>query len=737
MRTLFGHLFAHTALWGRLAACGRLAIGLSQRSRHPKVATEISSNRTKRLPSYDSPRHPARPKAHHSPSYKDLKFPPLRKIEIPKVEHFTLPNGMKLYLLEDHELPVVAGFALVRTGNLFDPKDKVGLAGATGMVMRTGGTKRNTGDELDEKLENIAASVESSIGETNGRVSFSTLKENTDEVLSIFKDVLTTPEFRKEKLDLAKTQLRSSIARRNDDPHGIAQREFDEIVYGRDNPYGWSEEYEHVNRIQREDLIAFYQRYFFPANIMLAVHGDFSAPEMKAKLEKLFADWTYAQPPVPEFPKVTAKPAPGIYIASKDDVTQTFFAMGHLGGLLKDKDYPALEVMGDVLGGGFTSRLFQRVRSKLGYAYSVSADWAANYDHPGTFEASGSTKSLSTAATFVAIKEEIERIRSSEISDQELKTAKETVENGFVFNFDTRSKTLSRMMTYEYFGYPKDFIFEYQKAIAAVTKADVLRVAKAHLRPQDLVIVAVGNPKDFDKPLDTLGKVMPIDLTIPEIKQEPVKADTETLEKGRQLLQKVQQALGGGDKLAAVKDLVEVAEMQVEASAGGIKMKQTNRWLAPGLFRQEAEGPFGKLTAFTNGKSGWIKSVQGDTALVGPMLKQAQGEIFRSYFHLLTSDRDPDRTVNYAEPGVLEISDKSGASLRLIVDESTALPLGTSYTGPQGPMQEDWSDLRDVDGMKVPFKIILRQGNRKIAEITVQEVKVNTGATADQLSKRP
>src|SRR5205823_2507301 len=208
-------------------------------------------------------------------------------------------------------------------------------------------------------------------------------------------------------LELAKTQLRSAIARRNDDPHGIVEREFAETIYGRDNPYGWREEYEHVNRIQRQDLIDFYTRYFFPANIMLAVRGDFSTAEMKAKLEKLFADWTYQQPPVPGFPIVTAKPAPGIYLAAKEDVTQTFFSMGHLGGVLKDKDYPALEVMADVLGGGFTSRLFQRVRTRLGYAYSVSANWAANYDHPGTFEASGSTKSLSTAATFVAIKEEI------------------------------------------------------------------------------------------------------------------------------------------------------------------------------------------------------------------------------------------------------------------------------------------------------------------------------------------
>ena len=675
-------------------------------------------------------------KATTPPSYKDLKFPPLGKIEIPNVERFTLPNGMRVYLLEDHGLPLVGGFALVRTGNLFDPPDKIGLATATGMVMRTGGTVKNTGDQLDTALENIAASVESSIGESTGRVSFSTLKENTDEVMGIFKDVLTSPEFRQDKLDLAKTQLTSAISRRNDDAGEIAEREFEEVIYGRDNPYGWRDEYEHLNHIHRDDLIAFYKRYFFPANIMLAIHGDFSTPEMKAKIEKLFAGWTYQQPPVPDFPKVTAKAAPGIYVAVKEDVTQSFFQMGHLGGVLRDKDYPALEVMGGILGGGFESRLFQRVRTKLGYAYSISADWGANYDHPGIFQISGSTKSLSTTETFVAVKEEIDRIRTGEISDQELKTAKDTVENSFVFNFDTRSKTLSRMITYEYHGYPKDFIFEYQKAVAAVTKADILRVAKQYLRPQDLSIVAVGNPKDFGKPLETLGKVTPIDLTIPEPKKEETKADPETLEKGKQLLQKTQQAVGGADKLASIKDTLVTAEVQIDPGMGGLKLKQTNHWLTPSLFRQEVDAPFGKLSSYTDGKSGWIKTPQGDGALMGPMLKQAQGEIFRSYVHLLLSDRDADRTVNYAGEGTIEISDKSGNSVRLKVDEKTGMPTGESYAGPQGRVEESWSDWRDVNGIQAPFKIAVQQNSKKFADIAVQEIKVNTGATQAELSKR-
>jgi zinc protease len=449
------------------------------------------------------------------PAVKDLKFPPLKPIQIPPVDFVTLPNGMRIYLLEDHELPVVDGTALIRTGNLFDPPDKIGLATITGTVIRSGGTRTKSGDQLDAELENIAASVESRIDETSGTVSFSALKENTDEVLAAFHDVLTEPEFRQDKVDLAKSQTRAGIARRNDDAHGVAQREFDSIVYGRNTPYGWQIEYPTIDRISRDDLRAFYQRYFFPANVMLAVWGDFRSAEMKAKLETVFAGWRVTQPAVPAFPEVRQSSAPGIYLATKTDVAQTFFVVGQLGGVLRDKDFPALDVMADILGGGFRSRLFQRVRSRMGDAYEIDADWGANYDHPGLFRISGSTKSASTTDTIRAIQEEVQKIRAAEVTDEELSTAKQTALNGLVFAFDTKSKTLARVLTYEYYGYPKDFIDQYQKGLAAVTKADVLRVAKQRLDPASFTTVAVGNPKDFGQPLESLrGPVKMLDLTI-------------------------------------------------------------------------------------------------------------------------------------------------------------------------------------------------------------------------------
>jgi zinc protease len=687
---------------------------------------------------------PRRAVAAPATTYRDLKYPPLAQVKIPDVTSFTLANGMKVYLLENHELPTVNGMALVRTGNLFDPSDKIGLAELTGTVLRTGGTKELTGDQIDERLENVAASVESQIGETSAQVSFFCLKENTADVMKIFRDLMVVPEFRADKLDLAKTYLRGSIARRNDNAPDIVSREFDELIYGKDTPYAARLEYEHVNHVQRADLAQFHKRYFFPKNAMLAIYGDFSTPEMKARLEKLFADWTAEQTAVPPFPEVRKRPRPGTFLAVKEDVTQTFFKLGHLGGRFDDKDYPALEVMSYILGGGFSSRLVKKVRTELGYAYNIGAAWSANFTHPGTFVVSGSTKSLSTVDAIQAVRQEIDKMRAELVADAELETAKQTTLNSFVFNFDTPYKTLSRMIRYEYHGYPKDFIFQYQKAIAAVTKQDVLRVAKEYLKPAEFTIAAVGKPSDFGKPLADLGlAVNTIDLKIPEPKQERAPADAASLERGRKLLAQAQQALGGVEKLAAVKDYTMTAEVEFSAGGGGkMKAKQITRWLSPSHIRQENELPFGKMAMYFDGTIGWLVSPQGSMPLGGPILKQAQGQAFRNFFTMLVSDRDANRTVNNAGEGVIEISDKQGNMALLSVDAKTGVPLKLSYqstqaSGPTSTVDEVFGEWKEVSGVRLPHKITIRQGERVAAEINIQQWTINSGLKADDVSKRP
>jgi zinc protease len=695
------------------------------------------------LSSIATPAAAQQPAPARIPSYKELKYPPLGQVKIPQPVEATLSNGMRVFLLEDHELPLVSGAALIRTGNLFDPPDKKGLSDVMAEVLRSGGTKSKTGDQLDEQLENVAGAVESGMDETSATVSFRALKESAGVVLAAFKDVLANPEFRQDKIDLSLEQFRSAIARRNDEAAAIPDRELMRILYGRDTPYGWQTEYEDLARIHRDDLVAFYRRYYFPKNVMLEVYGDFNAAEMKDQLEKLFADWKVEQPPVPPFPKVTAKPAPGVYFASKEEVTQAFFSIGELGGTLRDPDYAALEVAADILGHGFSSRLMTQIRTRLGYAYNIGAVWAADYDHPGTFRIVGSTKSATTVETIQAAQAELEKLRSAEVTEQELKEAKDGVLNAFVFNFDSPAKTLVRIVRYEYFGYPRDFLLQYQKAVAAVTREDVLRVVKEHFRPEDLAIVAVGNAKDFGKPLTTLNaKVTPIDLTIPSLKPAAGAGDAASQSRGRALLDRAAGAMGGADKLAAVRDSTETLDRAQDPSVGGMRMKLTNRFIAPATLRQEQEIPaLGKVVAYTDGKSGWLATPQGVQNMSADILKQAQGELFRQVGGLVLSSRDSSRTVNALNDHTVQISSADGQVVTLEFEPSTGLPSKETYRQPgfggNAEVVESLSDWRETGGLKMPFKISVQQNGRKLGEETVSEYRFNTGLKTEDLSKKP
>jgi len=365
------------------------------------------------------PRSAARPvprPSAESSSYKDLKYPPLQPPPTPNIQCSTLANGLKVCLWEDHELPLVDGLALVRAGDIFDPADKIGLAGIAGLLMRTGGIEGRTAEQIDDLLDNTASRLDVRVSEGHTAVVFSALKENADQVLGIFKAMLTAPAFRQDKIEPVKSQLRNIIARRNDDSRAIARRELGTLIYGPENPYGWRPEYATIDRIQRDDIQAFWQRYFFPANMLVAVRGDFDAAAMKLKIEALFADWTVKQEPVKDVPQPSASPAVGVHLAMRSGMNRTFFAMGEQGGQLKDPDYAAVAIANAVVGGGPRSRLFQQIRAKGIDDAEITAGWDAGLDHPGLLEITADMKPRSVIPVVLAIREEMERVRSSERS---------------------------------------------------------------------------------------------------------------------------------------------------------------------------------------------------------------------------------------------------------------------------------------------------------------------------------
>lgn len=449
--------------------------------------------------------------------YTELEFPPLPELQLPDSTRIELDNGMVVYLVEDHELPLVSGSATIRIGSRFEPTDKLGLAALTGELIRTGGTRDHSAAEIDATLEQIAASVETSIELTVGTASFSALSEDTDTVFNLFADILQHPVFDADKFELAKNQFRGSIARRNDDPNEIADRELNKLIYGETSPYARTVEYTTLDNIQRDDLINFYTDQVSPDHIILGLVGDFDTKVMTQKVIEQFGNWSATANRELPLPEVTPATINGIYIVDRPDLSQSYIEMGHLGGLRNSPDYAQLGVMNNVLN-GFGGRLFDEVRSRQGLAYTVYAAWSANYDYPGIFIAGGQTRAESTVDFIRAVRSEIERIRNEAITPEELQIAKDKTLNSFIFNFADPAQTLSRLIRYEYYGYPSDFIFQYQRGIEATTIADVQRVARTYLAPDDLTILVVGNTAQINPSLDSLDlnhPVQSIDIAIP------------------------------------------------------------------------------------------------------------------------------------------------------------------------------------------------------------------------------
>jgi zinc protease len=446
--------------------------------------------------------------------YTDLKLPSLPEVKLPKYERFTLKNGMVVYLMEEHELPLISGTAVVRTGDRLEPETKVGLAELVGEVMRTGGTTKHTADQINDMLEQRAASVETNIGESMGSASFESLTEDLEPVFDLFAEVLRQPAFAPEKLELAKNQERGAISRRNDSPESIAKREFAKLIYGKTNPYSRTSEYKTIDQIQRDDLVGFYQQYFFPNNTILGIVGDFDSSKIKSLIQTKFGDWQPSQTPIkPQLPPVAQAESDKVFFVNQPQLTQSNVLIGHLGGELNSPDYAALDVLNNVLN-GFGGRLFNEVRSRQGLAYSVYAYWSPRYDYPGVFIAGGQTRSDATVQFIKSVKAEIKRIQTTPITAKELEFAKESTLNSFVFNFQDPAQTLSRLIRYEYYGYPADFLFRYRRGVEATTIKDVQRVAKKYLKPDSLVTLVVGSQTAINPPLTQLdSQVTAIDIS--------------------------------------------------------------------------------------------------------------------------------------------------------------------------------------------------------------------------------
>lgn len=445
-----------------------------------------------------------------------LEYPPLNAFSIPEVDEVKLDNGLRLYLLHDKTLPLFNASVRIHGGAFLESAQKVGLADICGTLLRTGGTEKWSGDELDELLESIGGIAETSIDTVAGRLSVVMLSSYSDLAMEVMAEILRRPRFDKEKIEQEMVSERSMISRRNDQASDIAEREFEKLIYGADSPYARHSEYATLRAITREDFLAFHKNVFKPENVQIAVWGDFDREAVVAQVKKYFDDWPKGEKPLPDFPKVEYEYNSKVACVDLPDATQSNIFLGHIGGRLFDTDNPHRIVMNHIFGLSFGSRLFNEVRSRAGLAYSVYGIFTANMSYPGVFYNYVCTKSETTVTAIKKIIAEIKRMQNEEPTAEELTSSKNRYLNSFVFNFDSLGKILDRMVYFDFFGLPRDFLNKEKEMVEKTTAADVLAVAKKYLHPDAIRVLVVGAEKKFEEPLENLGfgKPIAVDITI-------------------------------------------------------------------------------------------------------------------------------------------------------------------------------------------------------------------------------
>lgn len=444
------------------------------------------------------------------PRPEHLVFPPLRyDTRVPV--RYILENGLTVFLLEDHELPIIEVTVQIRAGSVYDPPEKAGLASLTGTVMRTGGTRHVTPEEFDASIDKLGAHISVSVNAEETTASLWTLSEDFDRAFHLFSEMLMEPAFDPSKFSLARENFCQSLRRLPDNPQQFAMREFKKVFY-RNNPRGYAPSLDSVRRITRDDLKNFHWTFFQPQNTYLGICGDFSTEQMKTKIKEQFSHWHGNLASHPFIPPPRSLERIEIYVQKKQ-LPQTTIISGFLAPAKNDTDFFAFQVLDHIIGsGGFSSRLMSQVRSNQGLAYSVGSFYRASTDY-GIFGMYCLTKSSTTYVALESMRTIIQSIINIPPSEAELIQAKNALINSFIFSYETPQQILMQHIMIEFEHLPHDFYATYPQRIQSVTTDDIIRVAKRWLGSNASTVYMLGDPFSFDVVPSSLASVPRIEVS--------------------------------------------------------------------------------------------------------------------------------------------------------------------------------------------------------------------------------
>ena len=435
------------------------------------------------------------------PRPEKIKYPRL-EFQLPQAESISLKNGMRLFYLRDDELPLISLSAFVRTGTIYDPPGKEGVAELTAAVMRTGGTVKLGSSEIDRRLDFLAASPSISMSLDSASIYFLFLKDDLGTCLDLLSQMIKEPAFEEEKLQLAISLKKEELRRTADNPQKLAFREFNRLLYP-DDPRGRYPTSTSIQNIHRDDLIAFHRKYFSPSNMIFAISGNISRQKAINMIEHYFGNASTS------FPALDIAPPPkkegqGLFLIRKQ-LPQSTVVSGEFAVSKTDADFYAFTILDFIIGsGGFPSRIFSAVRNNEGLAYSAGSFYRARTNY-GVFGTYAFTKTTSTFQALQLINNILQNVAGGSITQTELDWAKKSILNGFIFSFEQPSQIVSQQMSVEFEKLPDDYLSGYRKRIETVTLDDLKRVAAKYLNEKKRLTLIVGDIDQFGKVPDKLG----------------------------------------------------------------------------------------------------------------------------------------------------------------------------------------------------------------------------------------
>jgi len=651
---------------------------------------------------------------------------PAPEIKLGDYESFTLDNGLKVFVIENHKLPKIT-FSLILDRDPILEKEYMGYINLAGDLLRRGTTSR-TKEQIDEEIDFIGANLNTS----GASISGSSLTKHFDKLMNLFADVLLNSEFKQEELDKLKKQMLSGLEAAKEEPNAIAANLRRVLVYGADHPYGEVLTEKSVEAINLELCKQYYKEYFRPNISLLVLVGDINVQDAKKLVSKYLDSWEKKEIQAMEYPTPKTPLVTKVGVSNRDASVQSVVNIAYPVDLKKNsEDLIKASVMNTILGGTFSARLNQNLREKNGYTYGSGSSLSSD-ELVGSFRASATVRNSVTDSSITEIFNEMKKLRDEKVPEDELERIKNYLNGSFSRSLESPQTIARFALNIERYNLPKDFYKNYLKNLSEVTAEDVQVMAKKYLKPNNANVIVVGNTDEVAsslKKFSASGKITYYDNYGKKYDSNLMKAEEGIT--AESIIEGYIESIGGREKVAAVTDKV----MELKGSLQGMDVKLTMAQKAPNKLFQELDFSVGKQTTIFDGEKGKIEGMGQVQNLEGEKLEelklQAGLHSFLNYAkNNVQLELEGIENINGKDAYKVVSTIPSGKKSTQYYDKESSFKVRevNSVTTPQGSFTQtiDMEDYKEVDGILYPFKLTQKMGPQSVS-LEVTSIKINTG----------